>query len=150
VEVGTRMAEDIARRLRFSSGETERVARLVAQHLRFKDVFEMRPATLKRFVRQPHFDEHLELHRMDCLASHGKLDSYEFVLKFLRETPVELVRPPRLLNGDDLKSLGFVPGPRYREILDAVEEAQLEGGLTTREQALAFVRERCRERLPAT
>ena len=150
VEVGTRMAEDIARRLRFSSGETERVARLVAQHLRFKDVFEMRPATLKRFVRQPHFDEHLELHRMDCLASHGKLDSYEFVLKFLRETPVELVRPPRLINGDDLKSLGFVPGPRYREILDAVEEAQLEGGLTTREQALAFVRERCRERLPAT
>jgi len=150
VEVGTRMAEEIARRLRFSSEETEHVARLVAQHLRFKDVFEMRPATLKRFVRQPHFDEHLELHRMDCLAAHGKLDSYEFVLKFLRETPVELVRPPRLLNGDDLKSLGLAPGPRYREILDAVEEAQLEGSLTTRDEALAFVRERCRERLSAT
>jgi poly(A) polymerase len=146
VEVGTRMAEDIATRFRFSSEEKERVALLVAQHLRFKDVFEMRPATLKRFVRQPHFEEHLELHRMDCLASHGNLDAYEFVRKFLRETPTEEVRPPRLVNGDDLKSLGLVPGPGYRQILDAVEEAQLEGTLTTRDQALAFVRERVRER----
>ena len=149
VEVGTRMAEAIAQRLRFSSVETERIARLVAQHLRFKDVFEMRPATLKRFVRQPDFDEHLELHRMDCLAAHGKLDAYEFVRKFLRETPKEQVQPPRLVNGDDLKSLGLAPGPGYRQILDAVEEAQLEGSLTTREQALAFVRERYPERRDA-
>jgi poly(A) polymerase len=149
VEVGTRMAEEIAHRLRFSAEETERVKCLVAQHLRFKDVFEMRPATLKRFVRQPDFHEHLELHRMDCLAAHGKLDSYEFVCKFLRETPADEVRPPRLVNGEDLKSLGLAPGPGFRQILDAVEEAQLEGSLATREQALAFVRKRFLARAPA-
>jgi poly(A) polymerase len=141
VEVGTRMAEEMAHRLKFSGEETERVAALVAQHLRFKDVFEMRPATLKRFVRQPHFDEHLELHRMDCLASHRNLDSYEFVRRFLAETPAEAVRPARLINGDDLKRLGLPPGPAYRRILEAIEEAQLEGRVSSREQALRFVRQ---------
>jgi poly(A) polymerase len=140
VEVGTRMAEDIARRLRFSGEDMERVAALVAQHLRFKDAEAMRPATLKRFVRQPHFEEHLELHRLDCLASHRKLDAYDFVRRFLEETPAEVVRPARLVSGDDLKQLGLPPGPAYRRILDAVEEAQLEGRLATRDQALEFVR----------
>jgi poly(A) polymerase len=142
VEVGTRMAEEIAQRLRFSGEEAERVTALVAQHLRFKDVFEMRPATLKRFVRQPNFQEHLELHRMDCLASHGNLDAYEFVRKFVEETPAEVVRPPRLVTGDDLKRLGLAPGPAYRQILEEAEEAQLEGRMATREQALEFLRGR--------
>jgi poly(A) polymerase len=141
VEVGTRIAEEFAHRLRFSNEETERVAALVAQHMRFKDVFEMRPATLKRFIRLPHFDEHLELHRIDCLACHGKLEGYDYVRRFLEETPPEAVRPPRLLSGDDLKALGLPPGPRYRQILEAVEEAQLEGRLVTREQALTYVRQ---------
>ncbi|HKO05382.1 MAG TPA: CCA tRNA nucleotidyltransferase [Candidatus Acidoferrales bacterium] len=141
VEVGTRMAEEIAQRLRFSGEDTGRVAALVAQHLRFKDVFEMRTATLKRFVRQPHFQEHLELHRMDCLAAHGKLDAYEFVRKFVEETPAEAVRPARLVTGDDLKQMGLAPGPGYRQILEGVEEAQLEGRVTSREEALQFVRE---------
>jgi poly(A) polymerase len=140
VEVGTRMAEEIAQRLKFSGEETERLAALVAQHLRFKDVFEMRTATLKRFVRQPHFDEHMELHRMDCLASHRKLDSYEFVRRFVAETPAEAVRPARLVTGDDLKLLGLPPGPEYRRLLEAVEEAQLEGRLTTKDEALQFIR----------
>jgi len=142
VEVGTRMAEEIAHRLRFPGDETERVAALVAQHLRFKDVFDMRPATLKRFVRQPNFGEHLELHRMDCLASHRNLDAYDFVRRFVEETPAEAVRPTRLVTGDDLRTMGLAPGPVYRQILEAVEEAQLEGRLGTREQALQFVRER--------
>jgi len=151
VEVGTRMAEEIAHRLKFSGEDTERVAALVAQHLRFKDAFEMRAATLKRFVRQPHFDEHLELHRMDCLASHRNLDSYEFVRRFLAETPAEAVRPVRLVNGDDLKLLGLPPGPEYRRILEAVEEAQLEGRLTTRDQALQFIRQqRGGDQVPAS
>ena len=141
VEVGTRMARDIAARLRFSGEDAERVGALVAQHLRFKDVAAMRPATLKRFVRQPCFDEHLELHRMDCLASHRNLDAYEYVRRFLAETPPEAVRPVRLVNGDDLKQMGLPPGPGYRRILDAVEEAQLEGRVTTRDQALQFVRQ---------
>lgn len=141
VEVGTKMAEEICRRLRFSNDDIEQVMALVANHLRFKDVFRMKPSTLKRFVRLPKFEEHLELHRLDCLASHGMLDGHEFVQKFLRETPPEEVRPARLVTGDDLKALGYPPGPRFKEILQAVEDAQLEGQLSGREAALAFVKQ---------
>jgi len=140
VEVGVRMAEEICRRLRFSNDDTEQIAALVANHLRFKDVSQMRPATLKRFVRLPRFEEHLELHRLDCLASHGMLDAYQFVQKFLQETPPESVRPGRLVTGDDLKQMGFSPGPLFKEILGAVEDAQLDGRLASRAEALAFVR----------
>jgi poly(A) polymerase len=140
-EIGARMAAAICRRLRFSVDETEQIESLVANHLRFKDVFQMRPATLKRFARLPGFqEEHLELHRLDCQASHGNLDAYEFVRRFLRDTPPEEVRPPRLLTGEDLKAMGFRPGPRFKEILHAVEEGQLEGRLMRREDAVEFVR----------
>ena len=140
-EIGARMAVAICRRLRFSVDDTEQIEALVANHLRFKDVFQMKPATLKRFARLPGFEgEHLELHRLDCLASHRNLDAYEFVRRFLRETPPEEVRPPRLLTGEDLKAMGFRPGPRFKEILHAVEEGQLEGRLTRREDAVDFVR----------
>jgi poly(A) polymerase len=139
-EVGAVMAAETCRRLRFSTGDIDQIESLVANHLRFKDVFEMRPATLKRFVRLPDFDQHLELHRLDCSASHGKLDAYEFVRKFLLETPPEQVRPPRLVTGDDLTRMGFQPGPRFKEILESVEEAQLDGRLKERSEALAFVR----------
>ncbi len=140
VEVGTRMAEGICRRLRFSNDEIEQICALVANHLRFKDVPQMRASTLKRFVRLPHFEEHLELHRLDCLASHRNLDNYEFVRRFLAETPLEQVRPPRLLSGDDLKEMGFTPGPQFKQILQALEDGQLEGRLRNREEAAAFVR----------
>ncbi|MCL6566290.1 MAG: CCA tRNA nucleotidyltransferase [Acidobacteriia bacterium] len=139
-EVGARMAAEICRRFRFSNDDTEQIVALVAHHLRFKDVQRMRPATLKRFVRMPGFAEHLELHRLDCLASHRMLDNYEFVRDFLQSTPPEQVRPARLISGEDLKQMGYPPGPRFREILRAVEDAQLEGQLDTREAALEFVR----------
>ena len=140
-EIGARMAVAVCRRLRFSLSDIEQIEALVANHLRFKDVFQMRPATLKRFVRLPRFEEeHLELHHLDCLASHGNLDAYEFVRRFLRETPPEEVRPPRLLTGEDLKAMGFTPGPLFKEILQAVEEGQLEGRLVRREDAVDFVR----------
>ena len=141
VEVGTRMAEEICKRLRFSNEDTEQIAALVANHLRFKDVGRMKPATLKRFVRLNRFEEHLELHRLDCLSSHRKLESYDFVRRFLAETPPEEVRPARLLTGDDLKEMGFRPGPAFRQILDAVEEAQLNGRIHTRDEAVQVVRE---------
>lgn len=140
VEVGTRMAEDICRRLRFSNEDTEQVAALVANHLRFKDVGHMKLSTLKRFVRLPRFEEHLELHRLDCLSSHGSLESYEFVKRFLEETPPDQVRPPKLVTGDDLISLGYKPGPVFKKILDAVEEAQLNGQIRDHGEALEFVR----------
>ena len=134
------MAESICRNLRFSNEDTEQIESLVANHLRFKDVREMRASTLKRFVRLPRFQEHLELHRLDCLASHGSLDAYHFVRKFLMETSLEKVYPPRLVTGDDLKSMGLVPGPRFKEILLAIEEAQLDGRLQDRESALQLAR----------
>jgi poly(A) polymerase len=140
VEVGARMAEHICRTLRFSNEDVEQVVSLVANHMRFKDVREMRTSTLKRFVRLPHFEEHLELHRVDCLASHGSLDAYTFVQQFLLETPPEKVYPPKLVTGDDLKGMGLVPGPRFKEILLAIEEAQLEGRLQDRESALEYAR----------
>jgi poly(A) polymerase len=139
VEVGTRMAEEICRRLRFSNDDTAQIAALVANHLRFKDVPQMKPSTIKRFVRLDRFEEHMELHRLDCSSSHGHLDNYEFVRRFLAETPPEQVHPPRLLTGDDLISLGYRPGPPFHAILEAIEEAQLNGKVTTREAAMRLV-----------
>jgi poly(A) polymerase len=139
VEVGTRMTEEICRRLRFSSDDTEQISALVASHLRFKDVPQMRLGKLKRFVRLPKFEEHLELHRLDCLSSHRNLENYEFMQHFLAETPPEQVRPPRLITGDDLLTMGYRPGPGFKEILRAVEDAQLEGKLADRQEAMKFV-----------
>jgi poly(A) polymerase len=139
VEVGTRMAIEICRRLRFSNEDTDQIAALVANHLRFKDVLQMKPSTLKRFVRLHRFEEHLELHRLDCTASHGHLENYEFMRRFLAETPPEEVHPARVLTGDDLKTMGFKPGPAYKEILSAVEDAQLNGKIRSRQEAVAFV-----------
>jgi poly(A) polymerase len=141
VEVGAKMAEEIGARLRFSNDDIAQIAALVANHLRFKDVHQMKLATLKRFVRLPKFDEHLELHRLDCLSSHRNLDAYNFIQKFIAETPAEQVRPPRLLSGDDLKSLGYQPGPRFKEILAAIEDAQLNGAIHNREEALQLIRD---------
>ncbi len=141
VDVGTKMAEVICRRLRFSNEETEQIALLVANHLRFKDVPQMRQSTLKRFVRLPRFEEHLELHRLDCLSSHRNLENYEFVRRFLAETPPTEVRPARLVSGDDLIALGLKPGPEFKEMLRGIEDAQLEGAIKSRDEALARVRQ---------
>ncbi len=140
VEVGVPIAEVVCRRLRFSSDDIEQVKALVANHMKFKDVHQMRQSTLKRFVRQPRFAEHLELHRLDCAASHGKLDAYETVRQLLAETPAEQVRPQRLLTGDDLKDMGYTPGPQFQRILTALEDAQLEGLILSRDEAIALVR----------
>jgi poly(A) polymerase len=139
VDVGVRMVSEICERLKFSNDVRQQVQALVANHMKFKDVAQMRASTLKRFVRQPHFEEHLALHRLDCLASNNRLDAYEMVRDFLKETPPEHVKPPRLLTGDDLSEMGYVPGPEFQTILRALEDAQLEGAIATREQARAFV-----------
>jgi poly(A) polymerase len=139
VDIGVRMAEEICRRLRFGNEETEQILALVNNHMRFKDVESMRTSTLKRFVRLPRFDEHLALHRLDCLSSNRHLESYEFVQRFIAVTPPEQVRPLRLLTGDDLQAMGFQPGPQFGKILRALEDAQLEGTIRSREQALDYV-----------
>ena len=107
--------------------------------MRFADVTRMKDSTLKRFFRLPRFDEHLELHRMDCTASHGKLDLYDFTQRKLQETPPAEIRPEPLVKGNDLIQAGYEPGPRFKEILEAVEDAQLEGRLRSREEAMQFV-----------
>jgi poly(A) polymerase len=139
VNVGARMAEKICRRLRFSNDETAQILALVANHMRFAHATRMSESTLKKFLRLPAFDEHLALHRADCLASHGGLSTYEFVRQKRDEIPAEKIRPQPLVTGDDLIAAGHVPGPKFREILNAVEDAQLEGRLLSRDQALEFV-----------
>jgi poly(A) polymerase len=142
VDKGVELAERICRRLRFSNEDTELILALVANHMKFKDVEKMRASTLKRFVRLPHFDEHMALHRLDCLSSNGRTEAYQFITKFLSETPPEQVRPTRILGGDDLLRMGYSQGPLFSEILRAVEDAQLEGEIETSVDAEAFVRAR--------
>jgi poly(A) polymerase len=142
VEVGVRMGEEICRRFRFSNEESIQIVALIANHMRFKDVDQMRASTLKRFLRLPRFEEHLELHHLDCLASHGRLDAYQSARRVLAETPAEQIRPPRLLRGDNLKEMGYSPGPIFSEILNEVEDAQLEGQIGTTEEAKEYVRRR--------
>jgi len=139
VEVGVRMAEAICTRLRFSNEDTGQILALVDNHMKCGAVEEMRASTLKKFVRLPHFAEHLALHRLDCLSSHRHLESYELVRRFLEVTPPEQVRPERLLTGDDLQAMGFPPGPLFSEILRVLEDAQLEGQIRTREEAEDYV-----------
>jgi poly(A) polymerase len=139
VEVGTRMAEEICRRLHFSNDDTKQIAALVANHMRFADAQRMKESTLKRFMRLPKFEEHLALHRMDCLSSYGDLSLYDFVRERLEHSSAEEIRPAPLLTGEDLIHLGYKPGPEFRSILSAVEDAQLDGTLRSREEALDFV-----------
>ncbi len=140
VEVGVKMAEEICRRLRFSNDDMAQILALVDNHMRFGHVSRMKESTLKKFLRLPKFDEHLALHRADSLASHGNLATYDFVRQKREEIPAEKMRPSPLVTGDDLIAAGHKPGPRFREILNAVEDAQLEGRLPSRDAALDFVR----------
>ncbi len=138
-EVGAVMTEELCQRLRLSNRDTERVVELVRHHLRFKDAPKMKASTFKRFISMDGFDEHLELHRLDCLCSHGDLTNWHFVKEQKEKLPPEEVRPPRLLTGNDLMAMGYEPGPQMGKILAALEEAQLEGTVKTAEQARALV-----------
>jgi poly(A) polymerase len=140
VDVGIKMAAEILRRLHFSNHDTDQILALVDNHMRFGDVMRMKQSTLKKFLRMPAFDEHLELHRLDCLSSHGNLDAYDFSRDQLHSIPPEAIRPTPLITGRDLIEAGYEPGPRFTEILTAVEDAQLEGRLTSREAAMEYVR----------
>jgi putative nucleotidyltransferase with HDIG domain len=140
VDVGVKIAEEICGRLRFSNHDTAQVLALVDNHMRFGHVTRMKESTLKKFFRLPGFEQHLALHRADSLASHGNLSTYEFVREKLAEIPPEKIRPAALVSGDDLIAAGYAPGPRFREILEAVEDGQLEGRLLSHDAALEFIR----------
>jgi poly(A) polymerase len=138
--VGAEMTEAIMRRLRFSGAEIDATVEMVRQHMVFKDAPKMRVAKLKRFMARPTFDEELELHRVDCESSHRMLDNYEFLLRKREEFANEPIIPPPLVRGDDLIALGLKPGPKFGEILEAVETRQLEGSLQMRDEALEWVK----------
>ena len=139
VEVGVKMAEGICRRLRFPNDDTEQILALVNHHMRFGQITLMKESTLKKFLRMSRFEEHLDLHRMDCEASHGDLSSYGFAKEKLASIPPEKMRPAPLVTGNDLIAAGYAPGPRFKEILSVVEDGQLEGRLQSKEEAMELV-----------
>jgi poly(A) polymerase len=140
VELGERIAREILNRMRFSNAESDQVIALIANHMRFSHVHQMRESTLKRMLRLPAFEEHLELHRLDCSSSHGHLENYEFAkTKFEQMAPEEL-RPPRLVTGDDLIAAGYAPGPDFSRMLEVAEDAQLEARIRSKEEGLELVR----------
>ncbi len=139
VEVGVKMAAAICRRLRFSNDDTEQILALIEHHMRFGDVMRMKESTLKKFLRLHLFSEHLEQHRLDCLASHRDLSLYDCVREKLAATTPEKMRPTPLITGNDLIAAGYQPGARFKQILSAVEDAQLENRLQSKEEAMKFV-----------
>ena len=140
VDVGVKMAEGICERLRFSNDDKDQILALVDNHMRFAHAMQMSESTLKKFLRMPRFDEHLELHRLDCVASNGIMASYDYVQEKMAATPPEVMRPTPLVTGEDLIAAGYQPGPRFKEILEAVEDGQLEDRLHNKEEAMEFVR----------
>jgi poly(A) polymerase len=139
VEKGVEMARAILGRLRFPNNVIEGAVALVENHMKFRDAPHMRESRLKRFIRMDDFAEHMELHRLDCLSSHGHLDNYYFVRDKL-QMPTEELRPNPLITGKDLIDAGFRPGPGFGAALREVEDAQMENRATTREQALEMAR----------
>jgi poly(A) polymerase len=142
VDVGVAVATEICRRFRFSNEETRQTLALVENHMRFADADRMKASTLKRFFRLEGFEEHLALHRMDSLAGSGNLDHWEFVRDRWLAMPEETVRPWPLITGRELIVAGYVPGAQFKQMLRAVEDAQLEGAIGTPDEAMRLVRER--------
>lgn len=140
VELGERIARDILNRLRFSNAEIDQVIALIANHMRFSHVHQMRESTLKRMLRLPEFAEHLELHRLDCASSHRHLENYEFAKARFEQAEPEELRPPRLVTGDDLIAAGYKPGPDFSRMLELAEDAQLEQRIHSKEEGIELVR----------
>jgi len=141
---GSRLARGIMKRLRFSNHIIEQVCDLILQHMKFMEVENMRESTLKRFLRQDHFDDHLILHWLDCMGSHRDMTAYNFCVEkrdiFRQEE--RTFRPPPLISGHDLINEGYTPGSLFKEMLEYAEDCQLEGKAGTKEEVLEYIRER--------
>lgn len=134
-KLGAEMSKRICRDLKFSNKQIELIYELIRDHLKFKDVFKMKKSTLKRFIGMPNFEEHMALHLADCQASHGLTAAYDFVMEKYNEYEEEEIKPTPLISGKELIDMGYNPGPLFSEILNFVEEAQLEGDISTTEDA---------------
>jgi poly(A) polymerase len=142
VDVGVAIARTILSRLRFSNDECAQILALIKHHMQFGDVQRMKQSTLKRFLRLHRFDEHLALHYADVMSSHGMLGMYEYAKESHERLGEDEIKPRLLLTGEDLIAAGYRPGPKFRAMLTAAEDAQLEGTVATRQDALELVRER--------
>jgi len=143
--IGAEMAEQILRRLRFSNDEINRMVLCVREHMRMQHVKEMRPAKLKRILSRETFADELELHRIDCEASHRNLENYEFLKSKAAELPPEVLKPKPLVTGHDVLALGVPPGPLVGQILREIEELQLDEHFKSAEEALAYAKHRVQE-----
>ncbi len=139
-QLGAEMAEEILRRLVFSNEQRQRVCALVRDHLKIAALPQMREGKRRRFLNREDIEDHLELHRVDCLASHGKLDIYDFCRQELRLMGQAKPKMSKVLDGNDLKAMGYAPGPIFKEILTRIEEEQWEGTLQNREEAALWVK----------
>jgi len=139
--VGAELTRSILRRLRFANDTVDQVVPMVAEHMRFREVRRLRPAKLKRLLARPTFPDELELHRLDCLASHGDLANHDFLCNEAATIPPAELRPIPLVNGHDLLQLGYAPGPALGRVLKEIREQQLDGQLCSREDALAYARQ---------
>lgn len=139
--IGAEMAREILKRFRYSNAITDAVVSGVANHMTFKDVQKMRTSKLKRFMARETFEDELELHRVDCAGSNGNLGNYDFLVARREEFANKPLIPPRLVTGKDLIDRGWKPGPRFKEVLTRIQDLQLEGSLTTREEAFAWLEE---------
>jgi poly(A) polymerase len=142
VEVGVTIARAILNRLRFSNEDCTQILALVRNHMRFGDIMHMRTSTLKRFLRLPKFDEHLALHYADVMSSNRQTELYEFAKQRYEESSPEVIRPVLLVTGQELIEAGYPPGPAFKAMLTAAEDAQLEGEVATRDQALTILRQK--------
>ncbi|HOE69334.1 MAG TPA: CCA tRNA nucleotidyltransferase [Candidatus Omnitrophota bacterium] len=141
-EEGAKLARDIMKRLKFPNATTDAVYECVLNHMKFMNVKKMRSGKLKMFLLRPTFAEEMELHRADCLASHGMLDNYEFLQEKLKEYAHEELKPKPFINGNDLIAMGMPAGPAMKPVLEEAYELQLEKTLTDREASLAWARQK--------
>ncbi|MCK4965649.1 CCA tRNA nucleotidyltransferase [bacterium] len=139
-EVGAQIALQLLERLRFSNKQIEHIVNLVRNHSTFKDVKKMKKSTLKRFLSTEKFEDYLELHRLDRLASGRNLNTWEYCKEMLNKTPEEDLKPKPLITGDDLTDLGFKPGPHYKDILRHIEDEQLEGRIESKSEAVNIIK----------
>ncbi len=144
-KVGADIAKGVCKRLKLSNKSANRVVDMVAKHMKFMNVQKMRESKLKRFLRMENFSDHLELHRLDCISSHNKLDHYYFCINKLKDYSSEdniILNPPKLIDGKVLVDMGFKPGPIFKKIFKDVESAQLENSIKTKADAIDFVNSR--------
>jgi poly(A) polymerase len=145
---GANLAFNILQKLRFPRAEIDTIISMILNHMHFINVMHMRPNRLKRFLRMTDFFLHLELHRLDCLASHGNMETYDFCVDKLHEFSEEELHPERIITGSDLIDLGFTPGPLFSEMIRAVEDAQLDGEIRSKEDAISFILEKWGDLIP--